>query len=225
MRDIIVYAFLLGCLCTCAQTAEAQPPTKPVITDVEFVGEFNYDECDFNTNNTFVITAVSSNFSGACLIRGHDDWPNHRGFTGTSTCVYDIPDSCFRGDTIIVTGRDVGGEIWDWGYTYYIRVGKGWVGINSDTIYTNDYISQEILDFIYGPSNIEAVETPVGKEGISIGPLTLRCPSPAQLCNLQGRTVEPVDTGGELLFRVPRHGVYLLRMRQAGRWVARKVAL
>ena len=83
----------------------------------------------------------------------------------------------------------------------------------------------KILDYIYGSEGIKAVDTPVGKECISIGSLTLRCPAPATLCDLQGRQVRPEHTGIGLLFRVPRHGVYLLRTRKDGRQVARKIAL
>ncbi len=224
MKDIMISLLLIAYLQATAQSTSTQLPVKPVITSVQFLGDFDYDNCDFDTNNNFCITVVSGNFTGATLIRS-DDWQYGGDIPSLIiTPVFHIPEKCFHGDTIKVSGADVG-EIWEWGFIYYIRVGNAYGGIESDTIHTNDYISQDILDFIYGPSDIEAVETPVGKGGISIGQLTLRCPAPAHLCDLQGRQVRPEHTGIGLLFRVPRHGIYLLRTRKDGRQVAMKIAL
>lgn len=209
--------FLTCQLCAGQEADSTGLPQKPVFIDVQLNGELNWEHQHY-LEQKFRFTLTTHNakhvWMSYCFEVSYPDKTPLRPWN-----YWDYPDSCIHNDTIVLEGY------WDHGEAYAVSVGNDYGWITSDTIYTNDYISQEILDLIYGPVDIEAVETPVGKDGISIGPLTLRCPSPAQLCNLQGRTVESVDTGGELLFRVPRHGIYLLRTRQTDRWVARKVAL
>ena len=218
MRHILFILMFLTCQLCAGQEADSTGlPQKPIFIDVQLNGELNWEHQKYYEQK-FRFTLTTHNAKHVYLLFCFEtDYPDNVPLDYFTPYIY--PDSCIKNDTIVLEGY------WDHGEAYAVWVSNDYGWVTSDTIYTNDYISQEILDLIYGPVDIEAVETPVGKEGISIGPLTLRCPSPAQLCNLQGRTVEPVDTGGGLLFRVPRHGVYLLRMRQAGRWVARKVAL
>ncbi len=211
---------LLTCQLCAGQEADSTGlPQKPEIVEIQLDGDsllcqesYSYDDLTFE----FTLTARNAKH---VLVKFYPDvsYPD-KTINGTFI-IWQCDDSCIHNDTIVVNGY------WFFGEAYVVIVGNDMGWVSSDTIYTDDFLSQEILDYIYGSEGIETVETPVGKEGFSIGPLTLRCPAPASLCDLQGRQVQPEHTGSYLLFRVPRHGVYLLRTRQEGRWVAHKVRL
>ncbi len=214
---------LLACQLCAGQEADSTGlPQKPEIVEIQLNGDSLFYQSSYNyldLRSRFILK--THNARHVCMRHWYDvSYPDK-----TPLCVWNLlvyPDSCIHNDTIVLDGY------WDYGEAYVVQVGndKGWV--SSDTIYTDDYLSQELLDFIYGPTEdaeVEEIVASATNDGISIGSLTVRCPAPATLCDLQGRQVRLEHTGIGLLFRVPRHGIYLLRTQKDGRQVARKIAL
>ena len=223
MRHVLCILMLLACQLCAGQEADSTGlPQKPEIVEIQLNGDSLLYQSSYNYSDLrFRFTLTTHNAKHVLLTCYPDvSYPDktHDGYFIAWQC----NDSCIHNDTIVVNGH------WFFGEAYVVQVGndKGWV--SSDTIYTDDYLSQELLDFIYGPTEdaeVEEIVASATNDGISIGSLTVRCPAPATLCDLQGRQVRPEHTGIGLLFRVPRHGIYLLRTQKDGRQVARKIAL
>ena len=229
----------MACLLCLSQAAQAESRSAKTFTNerlaeiksAEFSGVFNYENATFCVdmeNNSFVIKAVCNvPISHAELwTTTATKWNGSVTWDSSSIGAMTVPDSCISGDSIVIRSAELENGYWDYGEAYWLVLSSSDAIGFSDTIYTDDYIGREILEYLYNKTGIEEAEEPRASSVVELGDMQVSvCSDQASLCDLSGRTVPMRREGDRVSFRVSRHGIYVLRYASGGCVETKKIRL